>query len=230
MQPYNGNPNYNPNPNQPASPQPGQPPVQPANYPYPQSNNYPGYNQPGNFNGNPQPPYPNNPYPNPNNAYYAPVAAPAKKGLPGFAWVLIGLVTLGVIVGLLVATGVLTGSVSFSTGEMTVKEVTLAKGFQDGKAVNPTTTFSPQDNPLHSVVTMENVKDGTQLKGVWTAIDAGGEQNFEIGSKAITATFAYQSYTAHFTIDLPQAWPVGKYKFELFINDKLEKSVNFTVQ
>lgn len=218
MQPYNGDPNQAPGPPQ------NQPPAQPYNnYPGSQpSGNYPGP-QPTNYNGNWQQPLPNRPY-------YGPPAVQPKKGLPVWVWIIGGLVALGVIGGILAAAGALTASVSFTTGgSQAVKEVTLAKGYQNGEAVNPTTTFSPQDNPLHSVVKLENTKAGTLLKSVWTAVDAGGEQNFEIGSKTLTLTDA-RNYTADYTVELPKPWPVGKYKFELYINDKLEKTVNFTVQ
>lgn len=201
-------------PNQPQSPYPNQPrPPQ-----YPQPNNYNAYNN--------QPPQPYQAYP-----YYGQPVAPArKKGLPVWALVVGGLVVVGLLIGLLVATGVIKGSFSVTTGgAMRVAEVTLAKGYSNEKAVNPTTTFSPTDNPLHSVVKIENTTAGARITGVWTAIDAGGEQNFEIGRKELILE-AGNTYTANFTAELNQDWPVGTYKFELLVNDKLEKTVNFTVQ
>lgn len=210
MQPNNLNQPRPPYQNQPQQYSYSQPQSQ-----YPQSNN-PNWSQPNAYQ--PQP-------------YYGQPAAPAKKGLPTWVMVVGGLVVVGLLVGLLAATGVLKGSFSFTTGggPMRVADVTLAKGYNNETAVNPTTTFSPTDNPLHSVVKLENTTAGARITGVWTVIDAGGEQNFEIGRKELTLE-AGSTYTAHFTAELNQDWPEGKYKFELLVNDKLEKTVNFTVQ
>jgi len=169
------------------------------------------------------------PYPYQNQPYYAQPKAPAKKGLP--VWAIIGgiVVVLGLLVGLLVATGVLKGSITVSGGAMRVAEVTLAKGYSNDEAVNATTTFSPTDNPVHAVVKIENATAGARVTGVWTVVDAGGEQNFEIGRKELSLE-AGNTYTAHYTAELTQDWPVGKYKFEVYLNDKLEKTVEFTVK
>lgn len=222
-------PSYTPTPDQNQAPvQPQQPygysqaPVQPGGQP----NQYPANQQ--NYNNANNPNW-QQPYAYQNSPYYAQPQAPAKKGLP--VWALIGgiVVVLGLVAGLLAATGVLKGSISVSGGGMRVAEVTLAKGFNNDEAVNPTTTFSTTDNPLHAVVKIENATAGARVIGVWTVVDAGGEQNLEIGRKELSLE-AGNTYTAHYTAELPQEWPVGKYKFEVYLNDKLEKTVQFSVK
>lgn len=208
-------------PNQPQSPYQNQPPPPQYNQQqqYPQPNNYNAYNN------QPQQPPTYQAYP-----YYGQPAAPTKKGMPVWMMLVGGLAVVGLLVGLLVATGVLKGSFSFTTGgAMRVTDVTLAKGYSNEQAVNPTTTFKPSDNPLHSVIKLENPTVGARITGVWTAVDAGGEQNFEIGRKELKIEPG-SSNTAHFSVELNQDWPAGTYKFELLVNDKLEKTVNFTVQ
>ncbi len=204
------------------------PPQQPYGYNHPSGlpGGQPNYNN--GHNPNPQPNW-QQPYPYQNQPYYAQPQASAKKGLP--VWALIGgsVIILGLVVGLLVATGVLKGSITVSGGTMGVAEVTLAKGFSNDQAVNPATTFSPTDNPLHAVVKIENAVAGARVTGVWTVVDAGGEENFEIGRKELSLE-AGNTYTAHYTAELNQDWPVGKYKFEVYLNDKLEKTVEFSVK
>ncbi|MBN9388623.1 MAG: hypothetical protein J0I20_11265 [Chloroflexi bacterium] len=160
---------------------------------------------------------------------YAAAPAPAKKGLP--VWAIIGgiVVVLGLVVGLLVATGVLKGSVTVYGGGMRVADVVLAKGYSNEEAVNPSTTFSPTDNPLHAVVKIENTTAGARVTGVWTVLAAGGETNLELGRKELSLEGG-NTYTAHYSLELNQPWPVGKYKFEVYVNDKLEKTVEFTVK
>lgn len=229
-------PSYTPNqtPYQPQHQPPAQPGAQP---PYPYSNNQPyGYGQqPGQQSGQQpyvQPGQGQQPYQysvRPYNAQQAGLQAPARKGLP--IWAIIGgvIVVLGLLVGLLAATGVLKGSITVSSGGMHVAGVTLAKGYDNDSAVNPTTTFRPIDNPIHAVVTIENATAGSRVTGVWSLVDAGGEQNLEIGRKELSLE-AGNTYTAHYTAELTQDWPMGKYKFEVYLNDKLEKTVEFTVQ
>lgn len=158
--PYNPNqPPYNPN-----QPQ-GYNPNQPPGYP----NNNPNYQ--------PQPPYQNQPYYGQN-----PPPAPRKKGMSGCLIAVIVVVAVFVVLGVLgVVTGVVTGSISF--GPMQVTDATMAKGFANNEAVNPSTTFSPTDNPLYCVVKIQNPTAGAVLKGTWTAVDAGGAQNRRLPRK-----------------------------------------------
>ncbi|MDB5080832.1 MAG: hypothetical protein JWP00_2756 [Chloroflexi bacterium] len=240
--PYQGQPSGQPNqyPNYAPAAQPNpyptnQAPVQPNPYPTNQApvqpNGYPGNPPNNNYgnNGNWQQPYPNSPY-------YGQPPVKAKSGVPVWAWIVGAVAVFVVLGGILAATGVLTGSVNVSTSNtfttssgIRVREVTLAKGYKDESAVSPTTTFSPSDNPLHSVVKLENAPTGTTVTGAWTAVNAGGEQNVEIGSKELRLESG-KNFTAHFSVELPRPWPVGSYKFELYLNDKLEKTVDFTVK
>lgn len=222
------------NPNQPPPPYNGQP--QPYN-----PNQPPGYNpnQPQGFNPN-QPPgynpnqppggYPNYPPPYPNAPNYNPNVPPRKKGMSGCVIAIIAAVVVVVVLGIIgVAAGAITGSFTFGTGPMQVTDATMAKGFANNEAVNPTSTFSPTDNPFYCVVKVENTTAGATLKGVWTAIDAGGAKNQQIASKTLNLD-AGKNYTAHFDLSLTNNLPTGTYKFDVYLNDTLARTLNFTVK
>jgi hypothetical protein len=206
-------------PNHPNQPNPyGQPGGQPqGGQPQGYNTNQPQGGQPPNF--------PPQPYPQP--PYYGQPQPKRKKGFPIWAIVLIAVVIF-VIIG--AATGVISGSFSISTGgPMQITSATMAKGFANNEAVNPSTTFSPTDNPLYCVVKVQNTTAGATLKGVWTAIDAGGSQNKQIASKVLSME-AGSAFTAHFDLSLTTNLPTGTYKFEVYLNDTLSKTLEFTVQ
>jgi hypothetical protein len=222
------------NPNQPPYQNNGQPPA--YNSPQPPQGynpNQPPGGYPPNYNPNyqPQPPYPNAPYYGQGGPQGGPQGgAPRKKGMPGCVVALLVAVAVVVVLGVVgVATGTLTGSFSFGTGPMQITDATMAKGFSNNEAVNPTSTFSPTDNPFYCVVKVENTSAGATLKGVWTAVDAGGAQNQQIATKTLNLD-AGKNYTAHFDLSLTNNLPTGSYKFDIYLNDTLAKTLNFTVQ
>jgi hypothetical protein len=109
-----------------------------------------------------------------------------------------------------------------------VASAQLARGYADGQATDATTTFSPSDTPLHYVVTLANAPDDTSVKAVWTAVDAGDGQ---IKDQKIDETvLSSGSGVLNFTLAAKQEWPVGKYKVDLYLNDKLDRTAEFNVQ
>ncbi len=119
------------------------------------------------------------------------------------------------------------GSVSTAN----ISGATLAKGYQDQKAVDPTTTFGQMD-PIHAVVQVSNAPDDTKVKGVWTIVDATDETGAAIKDAKLGET-EYVTKDIGTSIDFKfepaQALPVGKYKFDLYLNDKLNKTLDFEV-
>lgn len=113
-----------------------------------------------------------------------------------------------------------------STASITSAE--FARGYADGKATDVTTTFSPTDNPIHYVVTLSNAPDGTRVKVIWTAVDAGDGQIKD--QKLDESELTSGSGVLNFTLASQQPWPIGKYKVDLYLNDKLDRSADFVVQ
>jgi len=115
---------------------------------------------------------------------------------------------------------------SASTANITSAQ--LARGYADGQATDVTTTFSPSDTPLHYVVMLANAPDDTTVKTVWTIVDAGDGQFKD--QKLDETVLPSGSGVLNFTLAGKQEWPVGKYKVDLYLNDKLDRSAEFTVQ
>jgi hypothetical protein len=115
----------------------------------------------------------------------------------------------------------------FSASTARIASVELARGFQDNKAVDVTQTFAPTDNPFHAVVTLGNAPDDTTLKAVWTVVDAG---EGEYQNQVIDETEIQTGGVADFTLTNEQAWPSGTYKVDIYLNNELDRSVEFEVQ
>ena len=136
-------------------------------------------------------------------------------------FVLATLFTIGLIVA------------SCSASSANIKSAQLAKGFQDGKVIDAATTFSPSDTPIHCVVQVANAPEGTKVKTVWVAVDttdaAGATyKDQKIDEKELTVSDT--SSTADFTLINNAAWPTGKYKVDIYLDDNLDRTLEFQVQ
>jgi hypothetical protein len=96
----------------------------------------------------------------------------------------------------------------------------------DGKA---TTTFSPTDHTVYCIAELNKIAKGTEVKFTWTAVDVTGEEK---GSKIKDVDYTTGSLEnivkAHLT--LPQDWPTGQYKVDVYLNGDLAQSINYTVE
>ena len=121
-------------------------------------------------------------------------------------------------------------SVSVGDSDPSVKSAQLARGYDEkaNKAVDPTTSFKPQDNPFHLVIKIDNAEDGTRVRTVWTAVDAGGEKDATIDEVVYTTKGSED--VVHATLSLPGDWPEGRYRVDVYLNDNLDKAIDFSVQ
>jgi hypothetical protein len=121
---------------------------------------------------------------------------------------------------------------NFSISTANITQATLSKDVQGDKfePVDPTTTF-PVDQPvIHLVANVANAPSDTKVKSVWTAVDVGdvAPANTQIAEVEVTLD---ASGTAHFTLSIPDTgvWPVGKYKVDVYLNDKLDRTLEYTI-
>ena len=98
----------------------------------------------------------------------------------------------------------------------------------DAAGSQPTTVFS-QDAVFYAIVDLANAPADTTVNMVWIAVDVEGEEpNLVIDEVPIT------SGDARLTFDLANApntlWPLGQYRADIYLNDKLDTSLEFEVQ
>lgn len=112
---------------------------------------------------------------------------------------------------------------NFGASTANIKE---AKMYRDSEGTQATTTFTPQDT-FYCIVELANAPDDTKVKAVWTAVDVeGNEPNTPIDE----AEMEYGSGTLTFDLTNNGPWPAGKYKVEIYLNDKLDRTLEFSVQ
>ncbi len=110
-----------------------------------------------------------------------------------------------------------------ASGPLTVTSVALSNS--DGGAA--TTTFSPSDSTIYAKVQLSRIETGLTAKVVWTAVDTSAGQNVEVANKEFTG-LAVNVINAQ--VSLPQDWPTGSYKLDVYLNGTLANTTPFTIQ
>ncbi len=133
--------------------------------------------------------------------------------------------TLRIVVWTVLVGGILTSpgcQCQFSTANL--QNVRMAKD-KDGN--QPTTVFAPTDT-FHCVLNLANAPDDTVVKSVWTAVKVAGDtpENHKIDE----AEIKQGSGSVDFKLSMPNPWPVGKYKVDLYLNGTLKQTLEFEVK
>lgn len=116
---------------------------------------------------------------------------------------------------------------SASGSDLAIKEIHMAKD-NNGAPGDQTDSFAPSDRTIHCVATLKEAKSGTQMKFSWWIVDADGTQNQKI--KDIDYTTRALENVVHGHLTLPQDWPTGKYKVQIYINGDVDKTVFYSVR
>jgi len=113
----------------------------------------------------------------------------------------------------------------FSLTTANIQNVHMARDVDDTQQTN---VYAPADTTFYCFFDLKNAPDSTVVKGVWTLVEAEGyESNIEIDSAELTTG----SDTLYFSLERSsEAWPVGKYKIDLYIDGKLVQTLEYQVQ
>ncbi|MCE5207275.1 MAG: hypothetical protein LLG42_03080 [Chloroflexi bacterium] len=111
----------------------------------------------------------------------------------------------------------------FSASTANIKEAYLAS---DEEGTNRTEVFG-QDEPFYCIVQVANAPDDTSVKAVWYAVEVTDtEPNLLIDEYSVTTGDG----AIPFSLTNNGPWPTGTYKVEIYLNDELNKTIEFTVQ
>lgn len=111
----------------------------------------------------------------------------------------------------------------FSASTANIKDAYMAR---DSEGVDKTTVFAQSDE-FNCIVQVVNAPDDTDVKAVWYAVNAQDtDPNFKIDEYSLTTGDA----VIPFSLTNDSLWPLGTYKVELYLNDKLESTVDFEVK
>ena len=109
-----------------------------------------------------------------------------------------------------------------------IKEIHMAKDDGNGQPGDETDSFAPGDRTVHCVATLRESKAGTAMKFSWWIVDADGSKNQKI--KEIDYKTRALENVVHGHLTLPQDWPAGKYKVQIYVNGDLDKTVFYSVR
>jgi hypothetical protein len=110
-------------------------------------------------------------------------------------------------------------------GSFSTAKIASAKMAADNAGTQATTVFA-QDQTFYCIVDLANAPEDTKLKVVWTAVEAQGLQS----NSLLTQTEETTGTGVSFHLSNKQLWPTGKYKVDLYLNDKLDRTLEFEVK
>jgi hypothetical protein len=113
-----------------------------------------------------------------------------------------------------------------ANADVYVEKIYMAKD-NDGEPGDETSSYEPSDHKVHCLIDLNKAKKGTKVRFVWKAVDVEGEKNKEIKSTDYTTNSFENKVHGH--LQLPYDWPKGTYRVEVYINDNLDKTIDYTV-
>ena len=100
-----------------------------------------------------------------------------------------------------------------------------------GPEGEPVTTFDSDTPELYAISKTEGVKSGDKIRGVLIAEDVGKAAPPNTKVFETTLEMDADDEQGDFNFSKPtDGWPPGKYRVEVYVNDKLVDTVKFTIQ
>lgn len=109
-----------------------------------------------------------------------------------------------------------------------VADAFLAFSNGDGGPGEESAEFKTTDNPIYCIVNL-SATDSQTVKMNLVAVRVAGLRE---GSRIVTTSYTTKDgeNIVHFSGGPAKVWFVGKYRAEIFVNDKLEKTLEFDVK
>ena len=128
------------------------------------------------------------------------------------------LLMIGLAIGMLMLASIACEA-SASTANIT--SITLTADPASGVE---TTTFTP-DQTFYATVVLANAPDSTKVKAVWYQVDEAGAAA-KLAEKEIVGSGSPINFNA---TNNAGPWPAGNYRVEIYLNDKVNKTIDFSV-
>jgi hypothetical protein len=115
-----------------------------------------------------------------------------------------------------------------SNEEMHISEAKLSRAVQTGGFEDVGTTFKQTDEIFFFRIKVANVKENVTLKAVWHVVKVAVSEPMQLGETEFVVVPPNE--VANFQFGIADLWPEGDYKVELFVNNTLERTVEFQVE
>lgn len=126
------------------------------------------------------------------------------------------------------ATEAATEAPASSGSDINVTEVHLYRDDGFGEAGEEVEDFRPGDHKMHFELVADNLPSGETTKWVFTAVDTEAGKNIEVASDETGEILAADQLTAY--VELPNDWPIGTYKAEVYVGDELIYTIDYEVK
>jgi tetratricopeptide (TPR) repeat protein len=113
------------------------------------------------------------------------------------------------------------------TAEVAVVRAYMLKNYP-AAASEATSSFLTSDRTIHCVIELSQAKTGTPVKFVWSTMQVEGAPNRMI--KTVDYSTKPGEDRVHGNLTLPNDWPPGTYKVEIYVNNTLAKSIRYSIQ
>jgi Flp pilus assembly protein TadD len=113
------------------------------------------------------------------------------------------------------------------SGEVYLDRVYMARNYPPAQT-DFTNRFLPSDQTIHCVIDLKQAKTGTLVRFIWKTVQVADSRNEVI--KTIDYTTKPGETEVHGHLTLPQEWPRGTYKTEIYVNNALVKTINWSVE
>lgn len=115
---------------------------------------------------------------------------------------------------------------------ISVQKLVLVRELPD--KYEPVTEFKPTDTFV-LLVYLTEPKLGTKVKTVWTAVKAGDMQDQKLLDKEVEVTQEAiqgrrEPNRVNFLLTHQEPFPAGDYKADVYVNDQLNKTIEFSVK
>jgi hypothetical protein len=117
-----------------------------------------------------------------------------------------------------------------NSNEVSIDIAEMRKDDGNGKMSSEVAdTFTQSDKVIHRFVTLDNPKTGTAIKFVTIAVESGEARNEEL-NEAIVITKNDAENEIRSTLRMTgKPLPIGDYKVDIYVNDKLERTLTFKI-
>ena len=114
-------------------------------------------------------------------------------------------------------------------GQIGVESVKLMRDDGGGNPGEVVQNFAPADHKMHfEITTTGMLSAGSKVKWVFTGVDTSEGKNLSVATFETDATSTANVLTAN--VELDRGWPTGSYKAEVYVDDQLLTTVDYTVQ
>jgi hypothetical protein len=111
--------------------------------------------------------------------------------------------------------------------EVFITDMEMARDDGAGRGGQVVRSFRTKDGPVHCLVTLSRAAEGTRVRFVWTAVEAGGKVN-EVLATAEVVTRP-REIVADGQLRHPREWPAGRYRVQAAVNGRSSRSLDFTI-